>query len=89
MPGCVHILAQRSLIVASPLLTLGTASALPALGMHARAMLHHHRSALPCLFQVLGCMRIAGQAHGRVYAAVSKLFVAQFFLFRWAAASCA
>lgn len=30
-------------------------------------------------------MRIAGKAHGRAYATISKLFVSQFFLFRWAA----
>ncbi|KAL4447574.1 hypothetical protein ABPG75_004793 [Micractinium tetrahymenae] len=34
------------------------------------------------LLHVLGCMRLAGKAHGRAYAAISKLFVAQFFLFR-------
>ena len=37
----------------------------------------------PMYAQVLGCMRIAGRTDGPVYEGLSKVFVAQFFLFRW------
>ncbi|KAI3429382.1 hypothetical protein D9Q98_005477 [Chlorella vulgaris] len=34
------------------------------------------------LLHVIGCMRIAGRGQGRLYDSLSKLFLAQFFLFR-------
>ena len=37
------------------------------------------------LLHTLGCMRLAGRARGAAYFALSKLFVAQFFLLRCAA----
>lgn len=37
------------------------------------------------LLHVLGCMRIVGLSHLAMYSTLSRLFLAQFLLFRWVA----